>query len=323
MFNSTREFEARVLVRGKPVTEVVHQGNTYIEGRRKSTYELQFLNKTSQPVLVVPSVDGLSVIDGQPAGKESSGFVVEPYGEVTIPGWTVNNREAAEFIFHAQGAYYDDEQTYAEETGQDPRNQGVIGFMVFRQDWTKLYNIPKTSRPIKRGGPWGGGPEVRRASHSWKPGGHPESFTSDVYNITAQSFSSVVGSTSGEGSSVNCSFTPTMDTFGNTPSYGVDVDAGKPLGTGFGEAVEFGTQSVEFHREANPCATFVFYYDTKQNLRKIGVPVEEFRRHYTESYDSGPQAFPESPEVTGYAKPPRGWTGRAGSSRSRNRKTRR
>ena len=319
MFNSTREFEACVLVRGKPVTEVVHQGHTYIEGRRNSTYELQFRNNSSLPVLVVPSVDGLSVIDGNPAGRESSGFVVDPWGSVTIPGWTVSNREAAEFVFHAQNAHYHDERTYAEESGQNPRNQGVIGFLVFRQDLLKTLQKIRP-RSAKMGGPdlWERG--IRSVSpppqsvwdNQTTTGGWSGGSSTNVYGATA------------DASVMNVSATSSVDSLGNIASNvsdAPDFDANKSLGTGFGDAVDFDTQAVEFQREDNPCATFVFYYNTKQKLRKLGVPVQQFSRHYTESYSSGPQAFPESPEVTGYAKPPEGWEGRR--NRPRRRKYRR
>ena len=306
MFNSTREFEACVLVRGKPVTEVVHNGQTFIEGRRKSTYELRFTNRTHQQILVVPSVDGLSVIDGQPAGKDSPGFVVSPYGSVDVPGWAVNNREAAEFVFHAQDAHYADEQTYVEEMGEDPQNQGVIGFMVFRP-----LPVPRTVFPytgVRRfGSPSVGDP-------SW--GRHTTTnVVYDSHTLENGINTGIIGA-----HSVSCS-TGGMDSLGNQPSNAVDPDVEKALGTGFGEAVEFETQSVEFQREAEPCAVFAFYYDTLKNLRRAGVPVEHFRRHHTESASYAPNPFPTSPEVTGYAPTPAGWTGKKYSRRGR-RKTR-
>ena len=109
------------------------------------------------------------------------------------------------------------------------------------------------------------------------------------------------------------SSTNTMDGLGNNVNVtydSMDVDEGKSLGTGFGDAVEFETQKVEFEREANHCAAFAFYYDTLKNLRKVGVPVQHFNRHYSEAVSSAPNPFPDSPEVTGYATAPTGWTGR-------------
>lgn len=309
MYNSTREFEACILVNGKPVTEVVHNGQTYIEGRKKTSYELYFRNNSNTQVLVVPSVDGMSVIDGKSAGKQSPGYVVDPWGEVSIPGWTVNGQEAAEFIFHAQGAYWDDEQTYAEEIGADSSNQGAIGFMVFHRKPTRIkksYDSSRMKATSPRGVLRGAGGSVLNASDN------------TVNNIlySADISSSAAGSTF----TISNSAAPgslTMDGLGNHTTFDfMDVDEGKSLGTGFGEAVEFETQKVEFERESNPCAAFAFYYDTLKNLRKVGVPVQHFSRHYSEAVSSAPNPFPDSPEVTGYATAPHGWTGR---SRARGR----
>jgi len=311
MFNSTREFEATVLVRGKPVTEVIHNGKTYIEGRKKTTYELYFRNNTSQDVLVVPSVDGLSVVDGESAGKESPGYVVGAWSQVTIPGWTTDSETAAEFIFHAQNAYRDDEQTYAEEMGQDERNQGAIGFMVFRQKPRMVW--PSTPRPFKKGGP---DPFRRRYGAAPSTGG----FVYDSY--TGDSTSEVRGMSAGVSNSVldSAVIGSSVDSLGNHPNVFGDLadvmDAEKSLGTGFGDAVEFETQKVEFQREANHCAVFAFFYDTLKNLRRAGVPVQQFARHYSESYDTGPDPFPNSPEVAGYANAPTGWSGRRRKTRS-------
>lgn len=330
MYNSTREFEACILVNGKPVTEVVHNGQTYIEGRKKTNYELFFRNNSHMQVLVVPSVDGMSVIDGESAGKQSPGYVVDPRSEVTIPGWTVNGQEAAEFIFHAQGAHWNDEQTYAEEIGADSSNQGAIGFMVFRR---KVNPVRKSYSPHRlkstrkhmfdmNGNGTGNPPNnvLRGASGS----------VLDVNNAFASSVLSAGTIAGSDGVSSSPTFTTTssgvlssntMDSLGNNVTCDfMDVDEGKSLGTGFGEAVEFETQKVEFERELNHCAAFALYYDTLKNLRKAGVPVQHFNRHYSEAVTTAPNPFPESPEVTGYATAPSGWSGRS-TGRTR-RKTR-
>jgi hypothetical protein len=95
-------------------------------------------------------------------------------------------------------------------------------------------------------------------------------------------------------------------------SFGVDyAPEEKSLGTGFGKPVTFETKEVQFEREndTTPDAVFAIYYDSIRNLKKLGVPVERFGRHYTESY--GPNPFPESPEVTAPGcKTPPGWDNR-------------
>jgi hypothetical protein len=328
MYNSTREFEACVLVNGKPVTEVVHNGQTYIEGRKKTTYELYFRNNSHMQVLVVPSVDGMSVIDGESAGKQSPGYVVDPWSEVTIPGWTVNGQEAAEFVFHAQGAYWSDEQTYAEEIEADSSNQGALGFMVFHRKVRKSYSSTRLkSRSHKpmfdmNGNGTGNPPNnlLRGASGSSISGA--DGSVLNVSNVDAVNIlhSSVAGGAV-TANSAGATFTTTSagvlsssNTMGglgnNVTCDSYDVDDGKSLGTGFGDAVEFETQKVEFEREANHCAAFAFYYDTLKNLRKVGVPVQHFNRHYSEAVSSAPNPFPDSPEVTGYATAPSGWSGR-------------
>ncbi len=318
MYNSTREFEACILVNGKPVTEVVHNGQTYIEGRKKTTYELYFRNNSHMQVLVVPSVDGMSAIDGQSAGKQSPGYVVDPWSELTIPGWTVNGQEAAEFVFHAQGAYWSDEQTYAEEIDADSSNQGALGFMVFHRKVKvrKSYagNRLKSSshKPMfdMSGNGTGNPPNniLRGASGTIL---NSNSVDSVLYSANVNSAGIVAGGvTDTITTTASVGGTLTADGLGNVSHDFMDVDEGKSLGTGFGDAVEFETQKVEFERELNPCAAFAFYYDTLKNLRKVGVPVQHFNRHYSEAVSSAPNPFPDSPEVTGYATAPRGWTGR-------------
>jgi hypothetical protein len=332
MYNSTREFEACVLVNGKPVTEVVWHGMTYVEGRRKSNYELFFRNNSFQKVLVVPSVDGLSVIDGETAGKFSSGYVLEPWTHLKVPGWTINGREVAEFIFHAQGAYHSDEQTYAEEMGDDPDNQGVIGFMVFRQKFVtrpRVKSFAKSADPFKGFNHDG---TVRGIDSRTYGSASNVSGTSDTLSINSASLgestsscspdhqTKTMGISSGSTTAVegldNVTVTNAAYHVGATVEDSYDPDEHKALGTGFGDAVEFETQTTEFLREADPCTVFAIYYDTLKNLRRAGVPVHQFDRHYSTSYSDGPNPFPNSPDVVG-CTPPRGWTGR---SRSQGRR---
>jgi hypothetical protein len=332
MYNSTREFEACVLVNGKPVTEVVWRGMTYVEGRKKSNYELFFRNNSSQKVLVVPSVDGLSVIDGETAGKFSSGYVLEPWTHLKVPGWTINGREVAEFIFHAQGAYHSDEQTYAEEIGEDPDNQGVIGFMVFRQKFVRprVRNVKSYTKPPQGGA--GYFPQGYAGSGNFTLGQSDNSTligsSSIVSGTNTMGESScspdhqarTMGISSGSTTAVegldNVTVTNAAYHVGEAVADSYDPDEHKALGTGFGDAVEFETQTTEFLREATPTHVFAIYYDTLKNLRRAGVPVHQFDRHYSTSYSDGPNPFPDSPDVVG-CTPPRGWTGR---SRSRGRR---
>lgn len=283
MYNSTNEFEVSILVNGRPIPEVQFNGRTYIEGRKNSEYSLFVRNNTDTRVLCIPSVDGLNVLDGEECGLQSPGYVIDRRSTVEIPGWKVawaiptfieGSPEAARFMFKPQGAKYSEDETYAESKGLNPINQGIIGFMVFREK-IHVQNIPWCPPPPT---PWSGpGPIIRTFD-----GGYTSNTTAK-----GSSFGTVADSC------VNVS-----------NSVGDDAH----LGTGWGEAVEFHTHDVEFERAtpSTPDAVFVYYYDTIRNLKRIGVPVEQFYGHSSTPTEANP--FPASPHVHGSGcKPPPGW----------------
>ena len=245
-------------------------------------------------MLCIPSVDGLSVLDGEECGLQSPGYVIEARSTVEIPGWKVawaiptyieGSPEAARFMFNPQGAKYDEDKTYAESKGMNPTNQGIIGFMIFRQKEVLKWSPPPFDpcRPPLE-------PFKVKSSFNDARGG---SFTSTVIGSNEASV--------------------TLDSCSVSASNAND-DA--HLGTGWGEAVEFHTHDVEFER-ANPTtpdAVFVYYYDTIRNLKRIGVPVEQFYGHSSTPTEANP--FPASPHVHGSGcKPPPGWRRRKGRGR--------
>ena len=281
MKNSTNEFEVSILVNGRPIPEVQFNGRTYVEGRKNSEYSLFIRNNTDSRVLCIPSVDGLNVLDGEECGLQSPGYVIDRRSTVEIPGWKVawaiptfieGSPEAARFMFKPQGAKYSEDETYAESKGLNPTNQGIIGFMIFREKEIVRWCPPP--RTIFNDG----------ASNSPFDGGLLKNQVSNTYGS---------------------SFTASVDASVNV-SNSVGDDA--HLGTGWGEAVEFHTQDVEFVRDnpSNPDAVFVYYYDTIRNLKRIGVPVEQFYGHSSTPTEANP--FPASPHVHGGGcTPPPGW----------------
>lgn len=280
MYDSSHDFKVAILVNGRPIPEVHFNGRTYIEGRKNSEYSLQIRNNTNHRILAVPSVDGINVLNGAECGLESPGFVIDPFITVDIPGWKVEGLpEAGRFQFNPQGAKYGDEETYAERLGLNPTNQGAIGFMIFREKEVLRWTPPPFDPcrpPIKT---FDGGPTVK-----------------SVFNDGGATLDSPRGFSSG--SSGTCSSVPV--------SSNVCDDA--HLGTGWGEAVEFHTHDVEFERAdpANPDVVFVYHYDTIRNLKRIGVPVEQFYGHASTPTEANP--FPASPHVHGGGcKPPPGW----------------
>ena len=168
MYSANRAYTATVCVRGQPVREVHHRGRTYIEGRKGSEYTLKFRNDSTARVMVIASVDGLSVCDGKPAGINSPGYVVDPLSEIEIPGWMIDQTRVAAFKFWPQDRR--DEGTYAEELRReganvDLGNQGLIGFLVIGE---------KTPPLSYRGyGSFRSGP-ISASAASWHSSGLPE-----------------------------------------------------------------------------------------------------------------------------------------------------
>lgn len=118
-------FKANIKINGKPVPSYFHEGDYYIEGRKGSEYVLEFINDSNSRILVIPSVDGLSVFDGKPATEKSRGYIIDSHSTVEIPGWSLNNEKVAKFTFG------DVDNSYSTYQAGNTNNNGVIGFKVF------------------------------------------------------------------------------------------------------------------------------------------------------------------------------------------------
>jgi hypothetical protein len=124
------QIELEVRVHGNPAREYVdREGVTWVEGRRGSEYILRVINQTYGRVLVVASVDGLSVMDGKAASLHSDqGYIIGARASMAIPGWRLDNNSVAKFKFGGP------ESSYAAASGQ-PMDIGVIGCAVFLEQY--------------------------------------------------------------------------------------------------------------------------------------------------------------------------------------------
>lgn len=126
MRDTTNQFEIKILIKDRPVAEYYHtDGYTYLEGRGGSEYVLELVNHSYERVLMVPSVDGLSVLNGKTDWDD--GYVVDPHSSVRIPGWRRDNTKTAAFQFA------DARESYTNRVGNGTSNVGVIGLMVYRE----------------------------------------------------------------------------------------------------------------------------------------------------------------------------------------------
>ncbi|MBK7074160.1 MAG: hypothetical protein IPH44_17840 [Myxococcales bacterium] len=105
---------------------VVAGGRNLVAALDGARYRIAIANRTTARFEVVASVDGLDVIDGQPAGFDRRGYVVEPGAELIIDGFRQSASEVAAFRFGKVAA------SYAARTAGDA-NVGVVGVALFAE----------------------------------------------------------------------------------------------------------------------------------------------------------------------------------------------
>ena len=101
-------------------------GRVFVEGRDGSEFVIRVRNQNNHRVLVLISVDGLSVLDGGAASEDSTGYVLNAFQTMDLPGWTLNNEAVAKFTFAGKKG-----GSYVEQIGGDAVNKGVIGVLVY------------------------------------------------------------------------------------------------------------------------------------------------------------------------------------------------
>ena len=272
-------YELNVLVKGRPVTEYAHNGQNFIEGQDGSNFELEFKNKTSVRVEVIFSVDGLSVIDGKEAGPSSSGYVVNGYETIRIPGWKLTDAEAASFIFSGKKTSYSTQMTGSS------RNNGVIGVMVFSEKVKPLPNqIMRNAMPLVL-----------------KPNGEGITWSSTTFGIQSLNNASYQAQSSDASGMYHAtSSVTTSNTRRITKSAMDPVPEMQTLGTGFGKSTDFVTTAISFER-GDLSAMIVMYYDDARGLRARGI---ELIKPAKARLSDQPQAFPGM-----NCQPPPGWKG--------------
>jgi hypothetical protein len=229
MHRNNIEFE--VIVGKRSITEYAHEGKTYVEGREGSEFAIRIRNHSGDRVEAVVSVDGLSIVNGKPASEASQGFLIEPHGMTTIPGWMLDHDTAAKFVFSGKNT------SYAEQVTGSNANTGVIGVMVFDEKPVRPSFSTTTLQSTNTAG--------------YQPARPTSANTVGYQPITYSAMS--VPSKSAVGSVSRSS--------GSTSQY---------IGTGFGNDTGFSTKEVEFKR-GDMRTMMVMYYDNARGLKKRGI----------------------------------------------------
>lgn len=116
-----------VLVDGKPVGLISHEGRLYLEvPRMGAEYAIRVNNRSAHRITAVVSVDGLSVITKEPASDLQSGYVIDPYADAVIKGWRRDLDTVAAFTFEER------ENGFAYRLGQRD-TIGVLGLVAIEE----------------------------------------------------------------------------------------------------------------------------------------------------------------------------------------------
>lgn len=235
-------YEVDILINGRSVKEYKHEGKLYIEGRKGSRFSIRIRNNGWDEILAVPSVDGLSVMDGKLCSMyKSRGYIVKPHSVVNIDGWRTSDKEVAEFYFS------DVNDSYAKRSGKGTENTGIIGVSIFGKKW----NSYTYSGSI--------GLQFSNAS------GFP-STSANVVNLAENSGNSNLTLSSNIRASNTLS-----NKFENNKDLVSYQENRQDVATGFGAAKRSEIERIYFGREDMPREVFKIYYNTKERLEEIGV----------------------------------------------------
>lgn len=277
-------YEVEVLVNGRPLREYSQEGKVYVEGRKDTKFSLRMRNNSGDRKLFIPTIDGLSVMDGKDASFESSGYIVPAYSTVVIDGWRMSDREVAEFLFS------EPDGSYGKKKGKG-KNLGVIGCAIFgekrkqiqidqRDFWPDIFPKQWTTFPPSITYTSSAGPTALTSTSNPYLGTSGTGASNFFYETSSVSVDS--------NGSINAMYS---NSDGDTRSY-----SNQDLGTGWGKPKKSEVTTVTFESEDEPREIFEVFYNTREQLEKIGVSFEKEPMYVTL------QSFPGE---TRYCEPPR------------------
>lgn len=266
-----------IVQNGSVLRQIDFNGDSYIEAPPEGEYSIRIFNDNHCRRMVVLSVDGINVINGENAGYEGQGYVFNPWQTADIPGFRRGASEVAAFTFKS------DSESYAAQTGRGTSNVGVIGIAVFDE---KVLRLSPPVGALKRAR----GRNTKSAPSEWET------------KITWTSDSGVLHPESAVGSE-NFVYNDVADT--NFVYCNSVVDAPRnpilrAVGTAYGERKTFHTTDTDFTKASDkPSLVRTYRYGTRSQLKSWGVPVD--------ITPPRPNAFPASTSPSVPAPP--GWHG--------------
>lgn len=276
---------------GRLLPGVNHHGKIYVAATEGERYGIRVKNTTPRSLLVVVTVDGRNVIDGEPGSVDGAGHVLQPFSEFVFKGWRQTSEAVAAFRFGVK------DDSYSSQMGS-PENVGVIGVAVFEE---KKLEVPQITIKEKEYIPVPYVPFIpypvypRRRWDQWDPWWIMQQSQSLQDSFTHQYIPTLYSTTiSG---SVEATLSCSVDA-----SVSSDVsNLSQHIGTGYGETLASLVSKTSFTRAAEyPDEVVEIRYDSLESLRNQGIMTDPPSRR-----PRAPSAFPAGPKVTpGYAPAP-------------------
>ena len=256
-------------------------GRTYVLGEQGRRYSLHLRNNTSRRVEFVAAVDGRDVLDGDPSALTKRGYIVNPYGDVVIDGFRLNEQEVAAFRFSTVQA------SYASRMG-DARDVGVIGVAVFTE---MQHYLPPPPPP-------------RRAYDGYGYG-HGRGALQDKSLGSSAEAEPMLNQFGGDSALQGAPETSAAPAPAAPEASRAKKSEQRPgLGTEFGERRDSQVYATEFERaSSSPAAMLTIRYDNRGGLTAMGVnldPPRDYEAHLRQTAEP----FRRDP---GYSQPPAGW----------------
>jgi hypothetical protein len=292
-----QSYEVEVLINGKPAKEYAHKGKVYLEGREGTKFTIRLRNNSYSRKLFVPTIDGLSVMDGEEGSFKSSGYIVEGHSSITVDGWRTSDKEVAEFYFSSP------EGSYRKKMNKG-NNLGIIGVAVFGETYQGPWMTSTATQTLQNNWPTGTLTGIGGSFPQWTTisnGGGTIAGINSV-NTTSGNGDWVVTANYGAGANGNYNLQSSagagissLSANNNTITCSSSVGSAQTqaLGTGWGDTKSSEVISVNFDRLSSPEAVFELQYNSRQELEKAGINFKKAPLYVV------PQAFPGQ-----YCKPP-------------------
>lgn len=237
-----------ILVNGRPIRKYAHENRVFIESRENTVYSIRIKNNGFYRRLVVVSVDGINVINGEPAGSSKAGYVINGYSSIDVAGFRTSLTDVHPFKFNLKKKSY---AAKSPSTGGDTSNCGAIGIEVYSESLSNT---------------------ILRSASLYTPE------TTPMYDITCDSrtYACDVDSSLGGEGAVTCS---SCWSSSNTAS-SLDKPRSFDMGTEFSkQAIKDAAFETRFEI-GMLVETISIYYASFTSLLSMGVPVSNRAQAY-------------------------------------------